>query len=277
VSNDCTAPDVGIAPLITDVSILDVVGTTDGSPDTSRIFEVRITGDQLCEATVEGAGLGNPLDLELNTSGTSLGNNVFYSTEDSDRFSSATYHFDINRGAVAGTLPFIAIDPDGPLEILSPAFGATVSADPTFTLSKQCTNCGINTIEIIENVNHETIDFFTLAFGGLQTDLQLSRELVPLPDGPYLFEATAITGVVHVDETFIGDPNQVEFNYLSGKSIRNRLHFNVPEPGPVGAGTAAVIALLGIGRPRGSRAGSRGARRSRRRERSTRFNPIGAS
>jgi hypothetical protein len=272
VSNDCTAPDVGIAPLITRVTILDgSVRFPSGGTNVNRFFEFRISGLDLCEATVEGAPFSEPLELSSNESGTALDRTVLEHVE--NPFPSSTYQFDINRGAVTGSLPYVAFDPDGAVEIPSPASGATLDGDPTFTVSNQCTNCGILELEILDDVSVGTIAtmFTTLP---IDTPLEIplglfSKGLAPLPESRYVFEAEAIAGSL-VGGTFAGDPLQSEFNYVSGRSIRNRLIFNVPEPGLAGAGVAAIIALLAIGKLRGSlpprvpdsaRARARGRRR----------------
>ena len=255
VSNDCNAPDVGIAPLITQVTILDSgLRFSDGGTNPNRIFEFHISGNHLCEATVDGAALSSPLELVPIPSGTSLRNGIPYGVENPDRFPNATYQFDVNRGAVTGSLPFLAITPDGPVEILSPAFGATLGGDPAFTVSNQCTNCGIQKLEFIENVAVQTIGTILTTLP-IDTPVEIrlgdfSKGLAPLPESHYVFEAEAIAGSL-VGETFAGDPLQSEFNYISGRSIRNRLLFDVPEPSLAGAGTAAVAALLGIRRLRG--------------------------
>jgi hypothetical protein len=255
VSNDCIAPDVGVAPLITQVAIVDSEARfSNGGTNPLRFFEFRISGNQLCEATIDGAPFSDPLELSPNASGTALGRTVLEFVE--NPFPSATYEFDINRGAVTGSLPFVAIDPDGAVEILSPAFGATVGGDPTFTLSNQCTNCDIQQLEIIEDVSVGTI---ATMLTGLPIDAPVeielgafSKGLAPLPESRYVFETEAIAGSL-VGETFAGDPLQSEFNYVSGRSIRNRLGFSVPEPGRAGVGAAAVVALFAIRRLCGSR------------------------
>lgn len=255
VSNDCTAPDVGIAPLISRVTILDgSLRFPSGATNANRFFEFRISGLNLCEATVEGAPFSSPLELSSNESGTELDRTVLEHVE--NPFPSSTYQFDINRGAVTGSLPYVAFDPDGAVEIPSPATGATLDGDPTFTVSNQCTNCGIQQLEIIDDVSVETIAmmFTTLP---IDTPVEIplglfSKGLAPLPESRYVFEAETIAGSL-VGGAFAGDPLQSEFNYISGRSIRNRLVFNVPEPGLAGAGAAAVVALVAIRRRRDSR------------------------
>jgi hypothetical protein len=264
VSNDCIAPDVGVAPLITQVSILDSeLRFADGQTSPLRYFEVRISGDQLCEATVDGTPLPSPMELVPDASGTLVRNIIPHGAENPNTFPSATYQFDVNRGAVTGSLPYVAIDPDGPIEIASPAFGAVLSGEPTFTISNQCTNCGsIQRLEISKDVSTRIAE--TLRDLPIDTPVEIELDdfvsgLGPLAAGSYFFEAEAIAGPL-VGEAFEEDPRNNEFFYLSGRSIRNRLVFDVPEPGLAGAGTTAVVALVGIGRLRGSRAGSKGTK-----------------
>lgn len=256
-SNDCNAPDVGVAPLITHVTILDSgVRFSDGGTNPNRFFEVQISGLHLCEATVDGEPLSNPLELVPFDDGTSLQNAIVYGVENPDRFPSATYEFDVNRGAVTGSLPYVAIEPDGPVEIPSPPFRSTLDGDPKFIVSNQCTNCGIQQLEIIEDISVGTISrILTTLPLATPTEIELgdfAKGLAPLPESHYVFQAEAIAGSL-VGGTFAGDPLQSEFNYVSGRSIRNRLLFDVPEPGVTGASTAAVAALFAVMRRRATK------------------------
>ena len=253
VSNACSAPDVGVAPQISLVSILDSsLRFSDGGTNPNRFFEVRIEGEQLCEATVDGDPLFQPLVLSPNSSGT-----VLRRTTGGNVIPSATFEFDINRGAVTGSLSYVAADPDGIVEILSPAFGATLGGNPGFVVSNQCSNCAFQQLEVLEDVSIGTL-------GKVLVDLpidmpvpiglaDIADDLAPLPQSGYAFEATAIAGSVVAFRAFEGGPPELLFEYVSGRSIRNRLLFEVPEPARGGAGMTALTALLALGRLRAAR------------------------
>ena len=251
VSNACTAPDVGVVPLITEVSMLDSeVRSSNGDTDPTRAFTWRISGEQLCDATVDGDPLGGPsLELLPELPGTLMRAGLFDGAAIPYKYPSATYEFSVNRGAVTGSLAYVAVDPDGPVAILSPEFGATLGADPTVTISSQCSSCAIYQLHLLDHGQAVASGLTPLAFD-LPAEIPLGsfgEGLVPFPAGPYAFDAEAIGGPI-VTETFAGDPSQSEFLYASGRSIRTRLVFNVPEPNQAAAGAAGLVALLGIER-----------------------------
>jgi hypothetical protein len=254
VSNACTAPDVGVAPQLSEISIVDgAMRLSTGEVNPNRFFEVRISGEQLCEATVDVDSFFAPFPL-VRISSNLLRNTAVRAA--TDPVPNSTVHFDINRGAVAGSIPFVAADPDGIVEILSPAFGATLGGNPSFTVSNQCTNCSIQQLEVIEDGSVGTLDTILTALPvdtpvGVGLD-DFAPDLAPLPESRYVFEAEAIAGSLVAFATLENDPTQTPFDYLSGRSIRNRLRFDVPEPAASGAGAIALVALLGLGRLRRS-------------------------
>lgn len=255
VSNACTAPDVGVAPQLLEISVIDGgLRFSNGEVNPNRFFEVRVSGEQLCEATVDVDSFLAPFPL-VQISSNLLRNTAVRAAD--DPVPSSTVHFDINRGAVAGSISFVAADPDGIVEILSPAFGATLGGDPSFTVSNQCTNCIVQQLEIIENVSIGTLDRLVTALP-LDTPVEVglddfAPDLAPLAESRYVFEAEAIAaGSLVAFATLDGDPTQTPFDYLSGRSIRNAVGFDVPEPAASGSGAVALAGLLGLGRLRRS-------------------------
>jgi len=262
-SNDCPADTgVGILPTLSRVTLVSRTERVGGSLYLYD-FAVEVTGANLCTATLESPGSGPVvLDPDDGPPSSRLSALPFYnSPEDlAANFPNGTYHFDINSGAVAGTLDFAAGAPDGYVEILSPAGDATVGPDPTFSIRNLCSNCGFFRAEFgngdnIPNVQ-DRIDLREPPAPGTEVELGLSDfdgTPPPLPDDSYVFFVEVIDGSLSSGQTFAGDSSGALFEYLSGSSERNAIAFAAPEAAALPRALAAAAGLAFCARVRGSR------------------------
>jgi hypothetical protein len=254
-SNDCPA-DVGLAPTIDRLTLLD---RTFVAPN-AHVLHVVLEGANLCTTTIESpTRIPSPTPL--------FGGATPESQVDRDFFfgaplQSETYSFDVNRGAAAGTLEFVAGAPDGRAEIMSPTEGAVIDgSDPVFSISNGCSNCEIVRIVLSDGVFRQTVaetaDDFAPPLGesiGVRLEEMIGTP-PPLPEGVYVLEAEAIDGVSVAAQSFTGDTSGIHFTYQSGTSIDSESSFHVPEPA-AWLSTATAIAVLA--------ACMRGRRHSRR-------------
>ena len=198
------------------------------------MLSVVLDGANLCTTTIESpATITSPVPFGGDTPESHIEIQMHLNSEP---LVSDTYSFDVNRGAAAGTLAFVAGEPDGFLAVSAPSNGATMGADPTFTVFNDCSNCQLESasLSIADPLRPmaATPDGFVPPFHTL-FDLSLV-DLVGAPpelaDGSYGFETEAIAGALVLDQTFAGDPSGVHFLYLSGTSNLLAVDFTVPEP-----------------------------------------------
>src|SRR5262249_47974518 len=219
-------------------------------------FSVEVSGANLCTATFRSPGL--PVSFEMHPDDGPPSSRLsleFFSTDADTRardFPNGTYELDINSGAVAGSLDYAAGAPDGYVEILAPAAGATVGTDPTFSIRNLCSNCDFLRAEFgngdhVPNVQ-ERIDGREPPAPGTVVELGLADfdgTPPPLPDDSYMLLVEVIDGAFSADQTFAGDSSGAQFEYLSGSSERNAIPFSVPEAAIPGQ-TLAVVAGLAL-------------------------------
>ena len=234
--------------------------------DTVTVLERRITSasgeDHVLSIALDGANL---CTLAFDAPATlHLPHQIAYSTpnariSDDDRFvlnfdfPSDTYSFDVNRGAVVGTIAFTPGSPNQGPFIDAPLDGATVGAHPEAIFGTECTSCellrvwvsavnGVSDVEELEPIGGvgsfappitSTVDLAALA----------GTPVAGLAAGSYGFEAEVIDGVVAPDQTFEGDSSGATFTYISGTSHLFSVDFTVPEPAPVSSALATVAAL----------------------------------
>ena len=266
VSNGCPA-DVGLEPTLSRVSI--VRGTEIlGRGDTYYSFVVEVTGANLCTGEINVPNHLNSSDTLLADDGppSSRLSFTFYDPDrnslDEEFPTRGTYGFDINAGAVAGTLDFAVDDfPDGYVQILSLVNGAHVGPEPTFSLRNLCTNCEFFSVRLSSGyepppitpivpptVQEATSEPMAPPPVGMVIELGLADFTgtplaMGLPSDDYTLYAEVLDGTSVPDQTFAGDPSGLQFEYRSGWSKRSWINFSAPE---ASAGRDALAALAGL-------------------------------
>lgn len=159
----------------------------------------------------------------------------------------------VNDGARTATLPFDPQQPNGTVDVTSPANGASnASSTPSVAYQNGCANCGF-LLFLIEDA----------ATQGLVTEIEALRTgPPPLPSGQIAFAdffdgapvalspgdyrliAGAGAGALGLRNFDQGTGPAYEFQYGGGASLETATTFRVPEPSA--AGCAAVATLLAL-------------------------------
>jgi len=262
-SNDCPE-DVGITPTIDRITVLDRELRFDEIVSPNRFYRIEIEGENLCTATVDSDRIDPIAQLGDGTPSSQISSNQVY--VGGVPFPSETLSFDVNHGAAAGTLEFVAGTPEGYIDVVSPAPHAVVSGIPVFSIVNGCANCGVSRAVIVDDIEGDRIEETPDEFApplDTQVDLHI-EDMVgmppPIPEGFYVLEIEAIVGSRVAVESFSGDTSGITFSYLSGSSSWNRFSFTVPAPEPSGGASSwtAVAALAWCARRWAERARVRG-------------------
>lgn len=228
-------------------------------------YEVAVTGQNLVFASITPPG-GLPLDLVavdpeqlVYTSGpfASLGllESVFPPSM------SGGYLLSVNLGAETAALDFAPPVPDGDMTVITPANGATVGSQPSFTIANACSNCteqfasiedAASQGDLVEIDSQWTAPFpSVIDFAAFGANSGTGGSVVSgLPDGDYVFLAAGFNQSPSLESLIPPD----EFAFFPGAYRADEIDFSVPEPGIalLQASALAALALLGRRSRRGA-------------------------
>jgi hypothetical protein len=264
-SNDCP-PDAPLAPQIARIRILDRVFVSgDGTPGDARELAFQMDGADLCRTEIGIFGVGTLAMGDDQSPASRIAASLFYNNA-SPRFTEETFSFDVNRGAIQGTLDFAGGAQTGYVAVDSPAESSIVGSEPSITIANACLSCDFVRLQIAglqpSDVFLETgPDFAGPPLDGSVTiglD-SFAGDALPggLPEGAYALGAEGVDGAVLLDTTFDQDPSGAHFTYVYGSSVFNEVDFEVSEPDRESSLVAALAPLAAC-------TAARGARRRRR-------------
>jgi probable HAF family extracellular repeat protein len=237
VSATCDAPDIGLEPTLSRVTLLTRAYRFAGAENDQREFFAEVSGQDLCNATLETPNLDSlHLEGDGGPSDRIAASLVYFPSKVAPDPANGSYTLDINRGAAGGGLEYAAGAPDGFVDILAPSQLATAPAEPSFSISNGCADCDVIRAEILDGATQQVLVETPPSFSvplGTPTEIALADFLGAPPDGlpdhPYRIVAEAIDGSLVPAQTFTGGPGSPPFAYLSGTSERNLVNFSVPE------------------------------------------------